>query len=250
MDASSELMTLKVAVARRMLARAGCESGVAGQLSARSPDGDGLVVTPYEYSDETRPDHLTKVSFDRKIRFGPKIAAPAVAFHAAFYLNRPEINCVVHTHSHYTMVIATTGKCLGMYNDASSLFYDDQVVYVDDRRPPVDGRRLCLVAEGKHVVILKNHGAIFLGETIEVATIYATFFEKCARIHLDVAQLGGDEHHPAHSASLQREYLRRVCPQEWDAGVRRLHRDEPELFAGADLDALMSSTREHAPATV
>ena len=42
-----------VAASRRILARNGCESAVAGHVSMRAADGDSFWVSPFEYFDET-----------------------------------------------------------------------------------------------------------------------------------------------------------------------------------------------------
>ena len=43
----------KIAAARRILANNGCESRVAGHVSARAEGEDAFYVTPFEYFDET-----------------------------------------------------------------------------------------------------------------------------------------------------------------------------------------------------
>ena len=53
----------KLAAARRILANNGCESRVAGHVSARAEGEDAFYVTPFEYFDETLPDRIVKVSF-------------------------------------------------------------------------------------------------------------------------------------------------------------------------------------------
>ena len=148
---------------------------------------------------------------------------------------RPDVNCVIHTHSHYAMVFATTGRVLGMYNDMSALFLDEQVVYVEDGvRPPVDGVRMCELVGDRHTVIIKNHGAIFLGDSIETTTVEAFTFEKCARIQLEAEMIGGTEHVRAYAEHSKQAYRRYYRPQMWAAAVRRLRRDDPALFIGRE----------------
>ena len=63
MDA--EQIRFDIAMARRILAREGCESTVAGHVSVRAPGEDAFWVSPFEYFDETVPEravsytHLT-----------------------------------------------------------------------------------------------------------------------------------------------------------------------------------------------
>jgi L-fuculose-phosphate aldolase len=225
----------EIAMARRILAREGCESAVAGHVSVRAPGEDAFWVSPFEYFDETVPERVIKSTFDLCFLEGDSEPSPAIQFHAALYQARPDVNSVIHTHSHYAMVLATTGRRLGMYNDMASLFLDEQVVYVEDgRRPPVDGTRMAEMLGDRHTLIIKNHGAVFLGDSIETTTVEAFTFEKCARIQVEAEMIGGTEHVRAYVERGKQEYRRYYRPQMWAAAVRRLRRDEPELFIGRD----------------
>lgn len=225
----------EIAMARRILAREGCESAVAGHVSVRAPGEDAFWVSPFEYFDETLPERVIKSSFDLEPLEGDWEPSPAIQFHAAFYQARPDVNCVIHTHSHHVMVLAATGRPLGMYNDMASLFLDEQVIYVEDGiRPPVYGPALCEASMGHHVLIIKNHGAIFLGDSIETATVEAFTFEKCARLHIEAEAIGGTEHARAYAERSKQAYRKYYRPQMWAAAVRRLRRDASELFAGRE----------------
>jgi ribulose-5-phosphate 4-epimerase/fuculose-1-phosphate aldolase len=77
------------------------------------------------------------------------------------------------------MVLATTGRKLGIYNDMASLFHEEQVVYTEDGvRPPVDGDLMAVEMGRNHVMILKNHGVIFLGDSLENTTVEAFYLRE------------------------------------------------------------------------
>ncbi len=55
----------RISAARRILYREGCDSAVAGHVSARAEDrDDAFWISPFEYFDETTPDRIVKLSFD------------------------------------------------------------------------------------------------------------------------------------------------------------------------------------------
>lgn len=218
-------------MARRILAREGCESGVGGHVSLRALGEDAFWVSPFEYFDESLPDRIIKTSFDLQRLEGDWEPSPAVAFHADFYRARPDVNCVIHTHSHYAMVLATTGRELAMYNDMSALFLDEQVIYVEDGvKPIVDGSAMAAQLGKKHVLMIKNHGPIFLGNSLETTTVSAFVFEHAARIQVEAEMIGGSEHAREYAVMAKPIYSQYFLPQTWAASVRRLQR-EPELFA-------------------
>ena len=117
----------RIAAARRILHREGCDSNVGGHVSVRADDhDDAFWVTGFEYFDQTLPGGVCLMGFDLQPRIGELKLSPAVNFHAAIYQRRPDVNAIVHLHSHYVSVLSSTGKEVGMYNVSSVLFHDER----------------------------------------------------------------------------------------------------------------------------
>lgn len=225
----------KIAASRRILAREGCESQVAGHVSARAPGEDAFWVSPFEYFDETRPDRVVKVSMGLRLLEGDWEPSPAIKFHAGIYQARPDVNSVIHTHSHWVSVFATTRRTIGMYNVGSVLFFQDQALYEDDgTQPPVDPERMAAALGDKRVLLMKNHGAVIASQSLENATIEALVLERAARYHIEAEQIGGSEFPDAESARGRAAYHKYFLPQMWEANVRRLERSDPDLWAWLD----------------
>jgi L-fuculose-phosphate aldolase len=72
-------------------------------------------------------------------------------------------------------------------------------------------------------VLMKNHGSTVVGETIEVATLYAIFLEKAARIQLLATASGDPSWTPDEEAALKYEqiYTPHRLGTMWDYFVRR-----------------------------
>jgi L-fuculose-phosphate aldolase len=222
----------RIAMSRRILARNGCESMVAGHVSERSADGEGFWVSPFGYFDETTPEMVIKVSFDMKRLSGEWEPSPAIQFHSAIYQRRPDVRSVIHTHSHWVSVFSTVARPIGMYNVGSVLFYEDQVIHVDDgSKPPVIGADLATELGDKRVVIIKNHGAIVASQSLEQATIEAMMLEVAARYHIEAEAIGGTEFPPAECVRGRAAYHKHFLPNMWEANVRRLRVTDPELFS-------------------
>ena len=184
----------KIAASRRILARNNCESAVAGHVSARAEGEDAFWVSPFEYFDETLPDRVVKSSFDLQLLEGDWEPSPAIKFHAGIYRARPDVNSVIHTHSHYVSVLATTEQTVGMYNVGSVLFFEDQALYSDDgTHPPVDPQLMADALGAKRVLLIKNHGAVIASQSLENATIEALVLEQAARYHIEARAIGGTE---------------------------------------------------------
>jgi L-fuculose-phosphate aldolase len=224
-------LRFKIAAARRILAREGCESRVAGHVSARAGAEDAFFVSPFGYFDETTPDMVVKVSFDLERLEGEWEPSPAIEFHAAIYRRRPDVQAVIHTHSHELAKFVTRARLIGMYNVAAVLFADDQVLFDrDDPTTHAMGTGIVDALGDKRVVLMKNHGAIIASDSLENATIEAMTLEKCARYTLDCEAAGGTEIAELEVLNGKRMYRTHYLPNMWAANLERIRRTDPDLF--------------------
>jgi L-fuculose-phosphate aldolase len=210
-----------------MLYREGCDSQTAGHVSARSDEGDSMFVTPFSYFDETTPAHIVKSDFDLNLLEGDWVPSPAIAFHAAIYRARPDVNSVIHTHSPMVCAIGTTGRTIGMYHVSSALFYRDQG-YAGP--VPEDEALVTALGADRHIALMKNHGAVVVADTLEDAAIKAMMLEKAARYHIDAEAIDGTPMNDEESAQMRGAHEQYFLPQMWKAHLRRLRRSDPDLF--------------------
>ena len=226
MDAND--IRFRIAAARRMLFRLGCDSNVGGHVSVRADGEDAFWVTGFEYFDETMPDGIARLDFDLDVLEGAHAMSPAVNFHALIYRLRPDVEAIVHLHSHYVSVLSSLETTIGMYNVAAVLFHEEQVIYFDDgHKPHTD---VAHELGDRRVVLMKNHGAIVASDSIEHAIIEAMTLEKCARFHLECVAAGGTEILRDEVIGGKAMYRKHYLQQMWDANYRRLRRTDPDLF--------------------
>ena len=223
----------RIAAARRMLYREGCDSSVAGHVSARAEGEEAFWTTPFAYFDEAMPQHAIKVGFDLSVLEGEIATPKALAFHAALYQTRPDVSAIIHTHSHYVSVLATAARTVGMYNIESLIFDNDQAIYEDIGASPAEEVDRVVAALGdKRVLLMRHHGSIVVSDSLENATVEAITLEKAARYHVEAEAVGGTE--ITSDAVIQSRGGGTGVPFRqtmWDAHLRRLQRSDPELFA-------------------
>jgi L-fuculose-phosphate aldolase len=222
----------RIAAARRILYREGCDSNIGGHVSSRAVGEDAFWVTGLEYLDQTTPDRVCKLGLDLQVREGEMDFSPAVNFHARIYENRPDVNGIVHIHSHWITVLSSVERLVKMYDVGAVLFLGDQTYYADDGvKAHVS---VADALEDKRVVFMKNHGAIIASDSVENATIEAVMLEKSARFTIECEMLGATEIAPAEVESGRRMYQKVFLPNMWKANVERLRRSDPDLFEYLD----------------
>jgi L-fuculose-phosphate aldolase len=228
----------RIAAARRILYREGCDSNVGGHVSMRVDGDRSFWVTGFEYFDQTTPEGVCKLDYELNVLEGEMPFSPAANFHARIYELRPDINAIVHLHSHYISVLSSTGRTVGMYNVGAVLFHNEQTTYFDDGHKP----HVAVADElgDKRVTLLKNHGAIVASDSLENATIEAVMLEKCARLHLECEAAGGTEILEDEVVAGKTMYQKFFLPNMWEANFARLRRSDPDLFDWLDAEGNLS----------
>lgn len=120
--------------------------------------------------------------------------------HAAIYAERPQVNGVVHSHSHAIIPFGVTGTPLrpiasvGAFLDRTVPVFDTQSVAGDTdlmvRDLPL-GKALAGVLGEHPVALMRGHGAVAVGKSLREAVFRAIYTEINARIQTAALQLGG-----------------------------------------------------------
>ena len=241
-DVPTDLSTLReadprfrIAAARRILHREGLDSQIGGHVSLRVPGEDAFYVTPYQYFDETLPEHVSKVSFDLAVlEPGTLGASPGINFHADVYKARPDVNCVIHAHSFWVSVLTTTSAQFGVYYDYAALLMDSVAMWDDDPAltPDVEGPMIAARLADNRAMLMRHHGSVNGADTLENAVIELLVLELCARYQVEAMKIGGSPLNGDTARSYRNAYLKYGFRQQmWDANYRRLRKTDPDLFA-------------------
>ena len=224
----------QIAAARRMLYRAGLDSQVGGHVSLRVPGEAAFWVTPFQYFDETLPEHVSKVSFDLTIQEpGSLPASPGINFHASVMMARPDVNCVIHTHAKTIATFATTRQKFGVFYVYGAMFADLVTEFVDDPSltPDQEGAAIAAALGRNKVVLMPHHGSVHVGTSLENTTIETLVFNLACEYQLAAMAAGGQPLDASTSRSYRDAYYKYgFREQMWLANYRRLRRSDPDLF--------------------
>jgi L-fuculose-phosphate aldolase len=222
----------RLAAARRILYRQGCDSGIAGHVTVRAED-DALSfwTTPMSGFDEALPTDAAKMDSELRVLEGAMPTPGAMGFHPRIYRARQDINAIVHIHSRHINVLVTTGRTVGMYNIASLMFYERQVICPALGEGPDRGAgNLDEILGDKRVMLMPHHGAIIVGTSLEEAVIHAITLEEAAGCHL-AAQVGGGVEITNERVIKGLRTSPAINRMTWESNLRRLQRSDPDLFS-------------------
>jgi L-fuculose-phosphate aldolase len=224
-------LRLFLAAGRRMLSREGAGSATFGLLAARNAGDSSVLCTPSGAPEDVRPQDIMTLDPGAGPETLPDSVSRAAGIALAILRRRPDTTAVVHTHSRALSVLSTVGEPVGMFNEMSTLFFGEQVVAEDDGdRSPAACELLAEALGDRRVLILPGHGMFAAAAALPDVVIDGIALEKAAAWDLAARSYGGEpivQRHIDQTKPLYDQYFRRNM---WAANLRRLQRDEPELF--------------------
>jgi L-ribulose-5-phosphate 4-epimerase len=190
MNAAVEELRRTVCALHAELPRSGLVMWTGGNVSARVPGGDLMVIKPSGIGyDDLTPESMVVVDLDGKVVDGSFAPSSDTDAHAYVYRAMPEVGGVVHTHSPYATAWAARGEAIPCVLTAIA----------DEFGGPIPVGPFALIGGddiGKGVVetlaryrsravLMKNHGVFTIGGTVHEAVKAAVMCEDVARaVHL------------------------------------------------------------------
>lgn len=198
-----------LAMACRILAAEGHESGLAGQVTARAEEPGTWWTLQFGYGfDEATPERMVLVDEDLKPLSGGR-PNPGVRFHVWIYGKRPDVQAIVHTHAPHASALAATGTALKTIHMDSAMLHGTAHLPEWPGVPVADdeGRIISGALGGAKTILLANHGLLAAAASVEEATYLAVFFERAARMQLRAMAAGGFREVDPRLAEEAREFL-------------------------------------------
>jgi ribulose-5-phosphate 4-epimerase/fuculose-1-phosphate aldolase len=203
----------RLAAALRLFSRYGFDEGVAGHITARDPEYlDSFWVNPFgmHFSDVKASD-LIRVNHDGDVVEGEKpVNEAAFAIHSQIHAARPDVIAAAHTHSIYGKSWSSLGRPLDPLSQDACAFYHHHTVFNDYTGVVLDlaeGRRIAEALADNKALILKNHGLLTVGNTVDEAAWWFISMERTCQAQL-LAEAAGKPNFINHdSATLARHQV-------------------------------------------
>jgi len=181
-----------LAACYRLLAHFGWDDLVLTHNSARVPGTtDQILINPMGLMfDEITASNLLKVDLDGKLiepsEYEPIYAG--IVIHGAIYYVRPDVQCVIHTHTEADIAVGALEDGLLPLSQWAMRFYnrlgyhDYEGVSLD-----MDERERLQRSIGNHpVLVLRNHGLLATGRNVAEAFSSTYHFERSAEAQLKI----------------------------------------------------------------
>jgi len=183
--------------AARVVAGGAISANGHGNVSLRVPGAEEMYYTAAPSLKGLRPDGIVRVALDGTLLEGnlPPIQGAVVAMHTAMYRDRPDVGCVVHTHSPYATAFAVAKRPIACWIEALAMFGLADGVPVAAYGPRGSDQAVAKIRAalrpGVPAVLLANHGVLVFHRTPELAILVGGVVEEAAQAAIMALALGG-----------------------------------------------------------
>jgi len=186
----------RLAAAFRLFSKCGFDEGYAGHITARDPERtDHFWVNPFlmhfghvSVSDLVLIDHQGQV-----VEGAGQVNTAAFAIHSAIHAARPDVVAAAHAHSVHGKAWSSLGRRLEPITQDVCAFYDDHGLFDDFTGVVYDvdeGKRIGHALGDAKAVILRNHGLLTVGATVDAAAWWFITMERSCQAQLLASAAG------------------------------------------------------------
>ncbi len=196
MNPEERHLRIQLAAAYRIVDHFGWSELIWTHNTVRVPGPEHhFLINPYGLRfDEVTASNLVKVDLHGNIIGDPdqEINPAGFVIHSAIHMARPDVRCVMHTHTTAGMAVAALADGLlpiSMY----ALGYFDRVAYHDFEGPSLDldeRERLAANLGSKNVLIMKTHGLLACGASVAQAFVRLFRLERACQVQLAAQATG------------------------------------------------------------
>ena len=195
---------VNLAACYRLVDLYGMSDMAANHISMRVPDEDeAFLINPYGLLyNQVTASSLLKVDLAGNILYNPwddfGINVAGYVIHSAVHEARPEVECVIHTHTADGMAVSALECGLLPLTQTSMRFatvamHEYEGVAVDDE----EKKRLVADLGDAEAMILRNHGLLVTGTTVATAFNNIYRLELACRLQIKAMSCNTPLHMPA-----------------------------------------------------
>jgi L-fuculose-phosphate aldolase len=192
----TEALRRKLTNAGRVLTSQDQGDFVAGHVSVRDPDDPRrFLMKPATIGlEEMTPENIITIDLDGRKIGGTMPRHNEVFIHSEVLRARSDIMAVVHTHAPHAVAFSSLGRELVPVNNEAGYFYKRLPVFFETTDLIVTPERGAAVARclgANSATLLRNHGIVTAGRSIEEAVWTALKLERACRVQLMAEWAGG-----------------------------------------------------------
>jgi len=162
--------------------------GTWGNISLRLDDGNILITPTRVAYEEMTPEDLVVLAPDGSVVSGHRLATSERELHRGILNARPDVGAIIHAHSPYAMAAAATGQGIPPVSEEVCQVVGGAIPitsrFIPSEKHAELGEEATRSIGNVNALLIRNHGPICCGRTLEEAKTCCQVVEKNARIYL------------------------------------------------------------------
>lgn len=231
---------IKLAACYRIFDMLGWSESIYNHISLKVPGEDAFLINPFGLLyDEVCASNLVKIDSEGNNLDGSPYPVNKAGFtqHAYFHQQLDWAHAICHVHTTATMAVCSTEEGLTPTSFYAAAF-QDQIGYHDFEGVTVraeEGERLVENLKHHRVLMLRNHGPVVLGKTIEEMFISMWSLQRACEIQVATKAAGTPLTIPQDVIDVHQRDLSVMQQQggsgmfDFGAWMRRAERQDPSF---------------------
>ena len=211
-------------------------------ISLRVPDEEGhFLINQYGIPfEKMKASNLVKIDYDGNIITafdqGKMVNVAGFVIHSALHSARQDAHCVIHTHTADGIAVSAQKKgllpisqhALKYYNKVSYHDYEGVALLSEERE------RLVRDLGQNRVMILRNHGLLACGDTIQRAFHEIYFLERACQAQIKALSGGSELNYPSEDVckhtmkQFEGKGIEKIILNAWNAALSLIEQEQEE----------------------
>ena len=185
--------------------------GTWGNISVRLDEGNYLITpSKVDYAD-MQPEDLVVLSPDGKTVRGTRLSTSEREIHRGVLNARPDVGAIIHTHSPYAMTCAARNEGVPVISEEMCQLLGGPIPlsyqFVPSHEHAELGRVVTQSVTDVNAILIRNHGPMCFGRTLEEAKVCCQIVEKSCQIYLQLLASGGMQTISPENVAAGRDYF-------------------------------------------
>lgn len=180
----------RLALAYRVFGAFGWGALGDGHISVRDPertDSFWLIRYGVPFGQATIDDLVLVGPGGAVLEGAGDINMTAYYIHGPIHDARPEVVAAAHTHTQYGTPFAATAATFEMICQEATAFFEDHALFDDEEVQILSadgGKRIAAALGDTKGAVLRNHGLLTVGESVDEAVGWFLMMERVSEVHI------------------------------------------------------------------
>ncbi len=162
--------------------------GTWGNVSVRLDDGNILITPSRVQYHQMKPEDLVVLAPDGRVVSGYRLATSERELHRGIMNKRPDVGAIIHSHSPYAMAAAAQDSDIPAITEEMCQLLGGPIPltsrFVPSEKHVELGQVVTESLGSGNALLIRNHGPLCCGATLDEAKVCCQIVEKSAKIYL------------------------------------------------------------------